>query len=246
MSNQYTKVAIGDIGTQIFWYNSGYKAVNVTEETFSTLKNTLYKKNDVTNKYEKLDIDDVFLEGIKYYQSVKAFEYAVPVTAGAEFGGDTESFDAPETDLDYTPRVAGRPSLSDISYTSNYTAEKYRRIQEISSNIEESIYMEVLQDASAMIFKGTSGFPTLTSGDVRQINWTVIPSFVKLIADIRELDDEDIAILDALNNGESAVGIFYNEKTGDTPAHIRIDIDSIPTIRQKYKASEVKDTKEGA
>ena len=80
---EYTDIAVGDIGTQLFWYNG-----------------TSHK-----------------------------FEYAVPVTAGAEFGGDVESFDAPETDLDYVPKIAGRSSLNDIAYTSNYTAEKYGRIK---------------------------------------------------------------------------------------------------------------------
>jgi hypothetical protein len=194
--SQYTKVAVGDIGTQLFVFN----------------------------------------------KTKKVFEYAIPMTAGAEFGGDTESFDAPETDLNFTPKVAGRPSLSDISYTINYTNEKYRRIQDISSNIEENIYMEVLQDGGAMIFKGTSGFPTLTSGDVRQINWAVIPSFVEFIYDIGDLQDKDTEVLKALNNGDIAVGVFYNAESGDTPAHIRIDIDSIPLMRRGFEASKIADT----
>lgn len=45
------------------------------------------------------------------------FEYLIPVTAGAEFGGETESFDAPETDLDYIPKIMGRKSLNDVEYT---------------------------------------------------------------------------------------------------------------------------------
>ena len=66
MAEQYTKVAIGDIGTQLFWFNP----------------------KSVTSS-----------------GTVASFEYALPITAGAEFGGDTESFEAPETDLDYIPKV---------------------------------------------------------------------------------------------------------------------------------------------
>lgn len=195
MSKQYTNIAIGDIGTQLFWFNP----------------------------------------------TTNIFEYAVPVTAGAEFGGDTESFDAPETDLDYIPKVGGRTSINDIPYTINYTAEKYRRVEEITSNIEDHIYMEVLQDGSAMLFKGTAGIPTLTAGDVRQINMTIIPSFLRLIANIAKLEEKDIGNLDALNDGSSSAGKFYT-KVDDGDSYIRIDTDSIPTVRQKYKASKVADT----
>ena len=200
--NQYTNIAIGDIGTQLFWFN--------TER--------------------------------------KVFEYAVPVTAGAEFGGDTESFDAPETDLDYIPKVGGRTTINDISYTINYTAEKYRRVEEVTNNIDDRIYMEVLQDGSAMLFKGTSGLPTVTAGDVRQINMTIIPSFLRLIAKIDNLVEKDIDNLDALNDGTTSKGLFYNDASTSTdgkaiPAHIRIDVDSIPKVRKGYKASKVADTK---
>ena len=194
--SQYTNIAIGDIGTQLFVYN----------------------------------------------KDTKVFEYFVPVTAGAEFGGDTESFDVPETDLAYIPKVGGRTSINDVAYTVNYTAEKYRRIEDKVKNTEENIYMEVLQDASAMIFRGTGGIPTLTSGDVRQINMTIIPSFLRLIKNIKDLEEADINILNTLNNGVTSAGIFYNAESGSIPAHIRIDIDSIPTNRREYEASKVADT----
>ena len=196
MAKQYTNIAIGDIGTQLFWFNP----------------------------------------------TTSVFEYAVPVTAGAEFGGDTESFDTPETDLDYVPKIGGRPSINDISYTINYTSEKYRRVEEITNAIEDRIYMEVLQDGSAMLFKGTAGIPTLTAGDVRQINMTIIPSFLRLIANIADLEQKDIDNLDALNDGETSAGKFYVEGSGDSASYIRIDIDSIPKVRQKYKASKVSDS----
>ena len=42
-------------------------------------------------------------------------EYALPVQAGADFGGDTETFDAVESDLDYIPKITGRASLDDVT-----------------------------------------------------------------------------------------------------------------------------------
>lgn len=113
---EYTNIAIGDIGTQFFWFNK-----------------------DNTNQ-----------------ATTGAFEYALPVTAGAEFGGDRESFEAPETDLDYIPKIGGRSSLNDIEYTVNYTKEKYARIIEITNQTVGQVYMEVFQDGSCAIFKGTS------------------------------------------------------------------------------------------
>lgn len=182
---EYTDIAVGDIGTQLFWFNK------------------------TSNK----------------------FEYALPVTAGAEFGGDTESFDAPETDLDYVPKIGGRSSINDIPYTINFTSEKYTRVKEITN--KENIYMEVLDDGSAMIFKGTSGRPTLTSGDVRQITMTIIPSFEEFFANIYQLTSDEKDILDSLKTGDYVNASFY------TGAKLNIDVDSIPTVRQKYAASNV-------
>lgn len=238
MSKQYTNIAIGDIGTQLFWFNQKYKEAEVTSGTFDSLKSKLYTEYD--GDYSLLESDAVFNEATTYYVKPNIFEYAVPVTAGADFSGSTESFDAPETDLDFIPKVGGRTTVDNIPYTINYTGEKYRRVEEITSNVEDNIYMEVLQDGSAMLFKGTSGMPTLTGGDIRQINMTIIPSFLKLITDINNLTQKDIDNLDALNDGESSEGIFYIK--GDKKSYVRIDTDSIPKIRQKYQASKVKDT----
>ena len=149
MAEQYTKVAIGDIGTQLFWWNKKHSGEGTTEKPY-----------------------------------VGSFEYALPITAGAEFGGDTESFEAPETDLDYIPKVSGRKSINDIEYTINFTKVKYARAEAIISNTEVQTYMEVLSDGSAMVFQGTSSMPSLTAGDVRQITLTIIPSYIKFIQDI--------------------------------------------------------------
>lgn len=176
-NNAYEKIAIGDIGTQVFWFN----------------------------------------------QTSGKFQYAIPVTAGAEFGGDTESFDAPETDLDYVPKISGRTTLNDISYTVNYTAEKYKRIVEISSNTELNTYMEVFSDGSATIFKGTSGRPTITSGDVRQITWTVAPQFMLWVENIYELSQNE---KDALTDN------MYSDDA------LNLDIESIPSYRPDYFAKK--------
>lgn len=183
---EYTNIAVGDIGTQLFWFNK------------------------TSNK----------------------FEYALPVTAGAEFGGDTESFEVRETDLPYVAKIAGISSINDIPYTVNFTAEKYKRVLEITDNVAENIYMEVLNDGSAMIFKGTSGRPTLTAGDVRQITMTIIPTFQEFFADIYALTSDETAVLDSLKEGDFESATFY------TGTELNIDTDSIPTVRQKYAASD--------
>lgn len=180
MPNQYEKVAIGDIGTQVFWYNK-------------------------TNK---------------------KFEYAVPVTAGAEFGGDVESFEAPETDLDYIAKIGGRTNINDIAYTINYTSEKYQRILDISNNVETNVYMEVLSDGSGAIFQGTSGMPTITAGDVRQINWTVVASALVVVSNIFNLTEKDI----------DRLGVIA--ETVYTGTAINIDASTIPTARQDYAVSK--------
>ena len=182
MAEQYTKVAIGDIGTQLFWYN----------------------------------------------KTTSKFEYALPVTAGAEFGGDTESFEAPETDLDYIPKVAGRKSINDIEYTVNFTKVKYARAEAISSNTEVQTYMEVLSDGSAMVFQGTSSMPTITSGDVRQITLTIVPSYLKFVQDVFKLDEKEAAALNGLN-----LGLTF--ASGEA---IAIDETTIPSVRADYHSDK--------
>lgn len=176
---EFKDIAIGDIGTQLFWFNTS------------------------------------------------AFEYATPVTAGAEFGGDTESFEAPETDLDYVPKIQGRTTLNDISYTVNYTAEKYQRIDKISDNTTAQTYMEVFSDGSAMIFKGTAGRPTITAGDVRQITFTIVPSYMQWISNIYNLTDDDIKNLDS---------VWY------TGTALNIDTTTIPAYRPEYYTLKNKTT----
>lgn len=168
---EFKDIAIGDIGTQLFWFSNG------------------------------------------------SFQYAVPVTAGAEFGGDTESFEAPETDLDYVPKIQGRTSLNDISYTINYTKEKYARVEQISDSTTAQTYMEVFSDGSAMIFKGTAGRPTITAGDVRQITFTIVPSYMQWISDIYNLSTEDIKNL---------------ETSWFTDKKLNVNADSIPAYRPEY------------
>lgn len=193
---EYSKIAAGDIGTQLFVFNKGASS------------------------------------------ALSSFGYALPITAGAEFGGDTESFEAPETDLDFVPKIGGRSTLNDISYTVNYTSEKYERIRAISDNTDVNVYMEVLSDGGAMIFAGTSGMPTLTAGDVRQITWTIIPSIVIFISDVANLSAGDIAKLSSLPDGDEGAGYYYVAATTDVPAHIKFDLDTIPKIRQDYYTSK--------
>lgn len=205
---EYTNIAIGDIGTQVFWFN----------------------KDNANNA------------------TTGAFEYALPVTAGAEFGGDRESFEAPETDLDYVPKIGGRNSLNDIEYTVNYTKEKYARIIEITNNTVGQVYMEVFQDGSCAIFKGTSGIPTITAGDVRQLTLGITPDYLAVIQDIYKLTASEKQKLDSLVSDLKAMyATDENDYDGlNLYADDRLIIDtaSIPSARDNYKASEGSTTTE--
>lgn len=191
IDTQFNNIGVGDIGTQLFWFNPKYSGEGTVQSPY-----------------------------------VGKFVYALPVTAGAEFGGDVESFDAPETDLDYVPKIGGRSTLNDIPYTINYTADKYLRIKQISDNTDKNIYMEVLSDGGAMIFEGTSGMPTITPGDVRQITWTIIPSLVIFVDDIANMSDSIKTRLTSINND------LVNGNA------VNIDVSTIPNIRQDYYASK--------
>lgn len=206
---EYVKIAVGDIGTQVFWFNKELKAN-------------------------------------------AQFEYALPVTAGAEFGGDTETFDAPETDLDYVPKIGGRTSLSDISYTINFTKEKYARVEEITNKTIPQIYMEVFQDGSAVVFSGTSGLPSITAGDVRQITMSIAPDFLCFVKDIYRLDKAERTKLDALvaddtykddSEEETNYELYTlvegenDQSEDDDYGVIKLNINTIPAQRVDYYAT---------
>ena len=139
--------AIGEYGTQFFWYNT----------------------------------------------STKKFEYALPLVSGGEYGGDTESFEAPEMDLDYVPKISGRTSLNDITLTSNYTSEKYSRWASILSSTTKNTYIEVYSDGSASMYSGTAGRPTIQGGDVRQIEVSISPSNMVWVSDVNKVTAEEYA-----------------------------------------------------
>ena len=191
-SNFDTTIAIGEYGTQLFWFNP----------------------------------DD----------EKEKFEYALPLVSGGEYGGDTETFEAPELDLDYVAKLAGRTTLNDITLTSNYTKDRYARWLEILNNIDKQVYMEVFSDSSAVIYAGTSGRPTIQGGDVRQIEVTVAPSNMIWIDDVTKITDEDV--IEQLNDLlDDVVNKFNDITTGLTSAitendPVPMDADSLPSKRE--------------
>ena len=176
-------------------------------------------------QFDNIAVGDLGTQLFHFNTETSNFEYALPVTAGAEFGGDTESYEAPETDLDYVPKVGGRRSINDIAYTINYTKDKYAKADEITDPVEEHTYMEVLKDGSAMIFKGTCAMPSITAGDIRQISMTIVPSYIKWISNIYALTVDDKKTLSSDWFAENA---------------IKLDKTSIPEARQQYFASQSK------
>ncbi len=200
-SNFDTTIAIGEYGTQLFWFNPS--------------------------------------------SSSEKFEYALPLVSGGEYGGDTETFEAPELDLDYVAKLAGRTTLNDITLTSNYTKERYARWLEILNNVNKQVYMEAFTDGSAVVYAGTSGRPTIQGGDVRQIEVTVAPSNMIWIDDVTNITDEDT--IEQLNELLDDVVNKYNGSTSGMDDSISsgdalpIDEDTIPSKREwAYDAAQKK------
>ena len=157
-------------------------------------------------------------------------EYALPVQAGADFGGDTETFDAVESDLDYIPKITGRASLDDVTYTSNFTKERYARWQSITDEKNPQTYVEVLSNGSAMVISATAGDPRLMSGDVRTIQATLAPQAEVFISDITSLTDDE----------KAKIKPYFKDSDGEDislATGLPFDFASIPTGR----LGEVKD-----
>ena len=51
--------------------------------------------------------------------------------------------------------------------------------------------MEVFQDGSCALFKGTAGIPSITSGDVRQLTLSIAPDYLLVIQDINNLTQDE-------------------------------------------------------
>lgn len=203
-------------------------------------------------EYTKIAISDIgtqffwFNKDSKYDGSENtagttgALEYALPVTAGAEFGGDTESFDVTETDLDYVYKLSGRDTLNNVDYTINYTKEKYARATEITSRTTGQVYMEVFKDGSCALFKGTAGIPSITSGDVRQLTLSIAPDYLLVIQDINNLTKDERTKVDALVEelkvlyNKSTIALYKEVGTETKTYPLIIDETSIPTVRVHY------------
>jgi hypothetical protein len=167
-----------------------------------------------------------------FYNTTKAkFEYALPLAdgGGGEYGGDTETFDAPEMDLAYTPKISGRTSLNDIELTSNYTKDRYKRWLEILSNTKSNAYLEVYSDGSASVYSGTAGMPSITRGNPRTINATIAPENLIWVADINAVTEEEYAEL------KDMLGLEGDYTSGYS---IPFDYDSIPNKRVQFFQGE--------
>lgn len=176
-------IAIGDLGTQLFWLN----------------------------------------------KTSEKFEYALPVVAGAEFGGDTETLEAPESDDPTVAKISGRTTLNDVTYNANYTKDRYKRLLDILDVKNIQTYMEVFSDGSAMIFAGTAGQPTIQSGDVRPIEFTIAPQTEEWVEDIASLTANEIELIQPLLVNASGKDITL---TAGEP--LPFDLDTIPSGRVGY------------
>lgn len=221
-------IAIGDLGTQLFWYNDNrFVEVTVTSETFASLKSSLYIYDN--GEYTKLGNSATYDSSEDYYQQQNAFEYALPVVAGAEFGGDTETLEAPESDDPTVAKISGRTTLSDVTYNANYNKTRYERLFEILDVKNVQTYMEVFSDGSAMVFSGTAGQPTIQSGDVRQIEFTIAPQNEYWIKDISSLTEDEIELIEPLLEGASL----------SSGSALPFDLDSIPAGRVGFTEENI-------
>lgn len=157
----------------------------------------------------------------------KHFEYALPVVSGAEFGGDTETIDAPESDSAKVAKVSGRTTLNDITYNSNYTADRYERVLNILDTTDSQTYMEVFSDGSAMMFGGTAGIPTISGEDRKNIEFTIAPQAEQWIKNVFSLTANDVANLQPMmvDNTGADIEITAGES-------LPFDVDTIPTGRE--------------
>lgn len=158
-----------------------------------------------------------------------AFEYALPLVSGGEYGGDTETYEAPELDLDYVAKISGPTTLDDITLTSNYTKDRYARWVQILSNDlnNPSVYMEVYSDGSATLYSGTSGRPTIQGGDVRQIEVTVAPMNMVWVSDITSISGTDNA--DGVSELDEVNDLLGTTLTANAP--LLIDESTLPNKR---------------
>lgn len=186
-----TTIALGEYGTQLFWFNP--------------------KSSD--NEQTKPE-----------------FEYALPLVSGGEYGGDTETFEAPELDLDYVAKISGRTSLNDISLTSNYTKERYQRWVEILNNTKLQAYLEVFTDGSAVLYAGTSGRPTIQGGDVRQISVTIAPQNMVWVDDINSLGSDYVAEVNELIKSILPSDVSFTDLTAGKS--LPFNATTVPTKRE--------------
>lgn len=171
-----------------------------------------------------------------FNKTSQKFEYGVPLVSGGEYGGDTETIEAPELDLDYVPKISGRTTLNDVTLTSNYTKDRYRRWLQITSSTDNNVYLEVFSDGSAAMIAGTSGRPTIQGGDVRQIETTIAPSnmiWIEEVTNVTDVEDENTVsavndLLDTIIGGEGLTSAIVSG--GSLP----FDADTLPTKRIQF------------
>ena len=159
------------------------------------------------------------------------FEYALPLVSGGEYGGETETFEAPEMDLDYVAKISGRTTLDDITLTSNYTKDRYKRWTQILNNISAQVYLEVYSDGSATMFSGTSGRPTIQGGDVRQIEVTIAPTNMVWVEDVNSVQTDAV---EEINDMLSTVVVSELTTPINANKPLPFDDTTIPAKREQF------------
>lgn len=178
------------------------------------------------NQYTDSAISDIGTQLFVLEETI--MNYAFPVQAGGVFGGDTETYDAPETDLDYIPKVTGRTSLNDVEYTINYSKDRYARVEQFATS-KDSIYAEVFKDGSGVVFKGTSGRPTINNDNPKTITHSIAPSFMRWINNVNSLSEDEFDELKSVH-----ASLVNGETFAAGSSKLNLNANSVPTSRAKY------------
>ena len=191
LANTFNEViASGTLGTQLFWFEERPSKTEMVAGTPVTTTGKLV--------------------------------YAVPLTdeGGGEYGGDIESYEAPEADLARIPKIAGRQSLEDVTYTSNYTPARFKRWKEILHSTEPHTFVEVYEDLSAHIVRGSGQF-TKRAGNPSTIEATIVPENMAWVENILAITEDEWTAMKEM--------FRYKATTGATTYSYMLDGETAPS-----------------
>lgn len=190
-------------------------------------------KTELANAFnEKIAIGMLGTQLFWFNETTGVLDYAIPITddGGGEYGGDIESFEAPEADLLKTPKISGRQTLDDVTYTTNYTADRYKRWGEILDATVPHTFVEVYKDLSAHIVRGTGQY-TARQGDPRTIEATLAPENMGWVENVLKVKAAEFALVKSMFKKTDGSYMDFSG-VSETPGSLKFNLDSIPENRE--------------